>query len=278
MKRHPKHSRAGFTLFELMAVMFIIGLIMAVAVPQLMPAIMYSEHQGAARHLSTYGRAVIAQATMMHEDLTVRFDLDEQELYTVRWLPPLTEETEGEADVDPAMQEDQLDLFEEARRNSDLSPQEWSEKLADGDLGDMGENFDPEALDVQMNDRFNLFARRALLARAKNVVHEEDILDGVDIFDSQDLDLDKEDEPEEEEIFDHVLSRVRFRGDIQIESVEVDGENSSSGVVEVGLTSLGLDSEVRIFVSNPDREYFTVTWDPISGTTNIFEGHEDQES
>lgn len=273
-------ARSGFTLFELMAVMFIIGLIMAVAVPQLMPAIMYGEHEGAARHLSTYGRAAIAQATMMHEDLTVRFDLGEQEIYTVRWLPPPSEEEEGELDpdADPAMLEDQMKLLEQARRDQDLSPDDLSDMLASGDTSGLPENFSPEALDLQMNDRFNTFARRSIMARAKNVKHEEDILDGVDIFDSKEFELDEDEEPEEEEIVDPVLERVRFHGDVQIESVTVDGESSSSGVVEVGLTPLGLNQEVRIFIVNPDNEFFTVVWDPLSGTTNIFDGREDYET
>jgi hypothetical protein len=54
--------------------------------------------------------------------------------------------------------------------------------------------------------------------------------------------------------------------------VIVGGESYSKGVAEIPLTPLGLDSQVRFFLRNENREYFTVIWDPASGSTNVLEG------
>ena len=52
----------------------------------------------------------------------------------------------------------------------------------------------------------------------------------------------------------------------------IGGAPYNRGVVEVPITPLGLDQEVRFFVRNDDRDYFTVIWDPISGSTNVISG------
>ena len=58
---HPDSQR-GYTLIELAFVVALVTLIMAIAMPSLMPRLMMGNAEAAARHLAGYGRAVMAQA------------------------------------------------------------------------------------------------------------------------------------------------------------------------------------------------------------------------
>ena len=69
-------NRHGFTLIELMVVMVIVAMIAAVSMPYFFPVLIYSTHEGAARHLANYGRSAIAHTTLDKETISVIIDLD----------------------------------------------------------------------------------------------------------------------------------------------------------------------------------------------------------
>jgi len=272
--RNPRRStasRAGFTLLELVVVLFVISVVAAIAVPQLFPILLFSTLEGASRHLAGYGRAVVAQATLTRQEITVYFDLNEQQYYAVAIVYPEKDPMGGMLEGEP--EPDQMAAFEEFRRSGeDASPENISKMLAEGKLDAFGENFDPAMMDRQLNDKFDRFAREATLRRAKNVQHDEGILQDVgNLFDDE-FSLEKEIEPEYQEYTDPVLERTAFPEGVYLESVVIGGEAFSRGVVEVPLTPLGLDVEVRFYVRNDDREYFTVIWDPANGSTNVLSG------
>lgn len=261
-------ARAGFTLIELSVVVFIIGIIAALAFPHLLPVIAFSQLEGQARHLANYGRSAVAMATMTRQELTVYFDLDEQQYYTIRLVYP---EPEGEAEGE---QSDQLSMLSEMRGGD---PMELAARLAEGRsqggmFDEMPEDFDDEAANQQMAQRFNQFARAATEERAKNVKHEEGILEDVGpLFEEEDQFSLEEMEPVEEEVAGPILERVRLENDVVIEYVVIEGESHSSGVVELKISPLGLHSNVGFHLSHEDA-YYTVTWDAASGGAKVEDG------
>ena len=263
LRRHP-HNRRGFTLIELMVVILLISLISAVAFPKLLPLIYFTELEGSARHLTSYGRNVIAQAMFMRDPHTVRFDLTNQEYYTVHWVNPEEEKEEEEM-------ADQLALLQDFSNSKGFASieKEGSESI--------GNDFDQELAAEQFNDRFAKFARRATEARAENVLHEKSFLDEAgDLFDEEDeFDLNDVAEPVEEELADPILQRSRLPGDTRIEAVMIDGKRNTSGLVEIEITALGLASKIGFHLVNGDNEYFTVVWDPLLNETSWSFGKED---
>lgn len=276
-KVHPRHA-TGFTLLELAIVVFLIGLVAAMSVPQLLPIIAFSELEGSARRVAGFGQGAMAHSALMRERLVVRIDLKAQEIYAVHWVLPEQEKAEAlEAEAEP----DQLAKLAQLREMGVRSPADLQEKFLGGGgdfsslLGNEDGAFDAEMAGYQMDDKFNTFAREALEVRAQNVKHDSSFLDDVGniLDDVEDFDLDKE-EPVEEELADPILRRTRLRGDVRIQGVEIDGEYSSQGVAEVEFSVLGLTQKVIIFIENEDGEAYTILWDPISNRSNVHAGRE----
>lgn len=262
-------ARGGFTLIELMVVIFMVGIILAISVPQLFPVIASSTLEGAGRHLAGYGRAAIAQATMMQQEVTVYVDINQQEYWSSVLVYPDKDGEGSEGEPEP----DQMKMLEEYRNSGKAgSPEEMSQMLAEGKTDAFGQGFDPEMLDRQLHDKFDRFAREATMRRAKNVKQDEGILDEIGpLFDKQ-FSLEEELEPTYQEITDPVLERNALPGTVYLESVSIGGSAYSKGVVEIPITPLGIDQEVRFFLRDENREYYTVVWDPISGGTNVMMG------
>lgn len=266
-------ARAGFTLMELIAVILIVGTLAALALPQFAPIIAFTELEGSARHLAGYGRAAMAHATMLRQEIVINVDLEYQEYFITQIIyPDQFPEAEGEMEI-PGMDQDQYAILADIQR-SGISQDELNERMYTGDLDGLPENFNPDALDQQMGDAFTVHAQKALRARAKNVIHEEGLLDGIgDLFDDTSI-FEEEIEPIEEELFDPVLGRTRFLGNITLESLTVNCKNIQSGLAQIPIGPLGLTDEIRFFLRNEDDDYFTIIWDPTSGGTNVIEGYE----
>lgn len=241
--------RVGFTLLELTVVLALIAIIMAVAMPSLLPALVFSRHEGAARHLANYGRAVMAQCALAREYVTVKIDLDNQEYWCMRWI----ENTET--------------LFDDEKQDKKqptISSLFSSTKKSDDQLA-------AEAEFIQQ--QIDQFVRMSMKARSRNVRHEGILSDIGPLFEEK-LDLDGEEEQSFEEISSDLLARVALDAEVSIETVIVGDVEHSKGIVEVNVTPLGLNEWVTFYLKNLDGDYFTVIWDPIAGNTRLGRGRE----
>jgi len=277
----------GFTLVELCVVVVIIGVVTAVAIPQLIPLIAFSEIDGEARRLAGYGSALVAEAALFKTPLTVRVDLDKQEYHTIRLVYPEQEEADaaamegaqggtaaGAASAGAAVAKkpagDQMAMLREYAKSSGMSPAQMSNALAGQAKNDprlrgmLPQGFDQELADEQMNDKFARFSRNILETRAKNVKHDEGFLDEIGPLFEKKFTLEEE-KPVEEELGDPVLMRRKLPEGLRIESVSVNGERKGRGMVEFEVSPLGMDQVTGFHIVNRDGEYMTVWWDPLTG-------------
>ncbi len=244
----------GFTLLEMVVVVAIIGMIVAVAMPQLLPAIAVSNLEGAARHLAAYGQAAVAEAAIGREVITAKFDLRKGEY----WCEHLVIEEEGILDEDEEKDGQEAD-------GQDSSAEDIMGLLGGGGL-DAKE--DPEQAQERvdaLSEKFNELVRSRLERRAKLVEHEGMLSEIDPLADVRDFSLDEE-EQEIEEIAWGLLERTTFPEGVRIESMEVGGEQHSSGEVTIEIDPLGLAQPITFYLTNEDKDYFTVTWDAIAGS------------
>jgi prepilin-type N-terminal cleavage/methylation domain-containing protein len=261
----------GFTMVELMVVVGIISLVCAVAIPQLAPSIAFSNHEGAARHLAGFGRGAMGRATLLHERMTVKIDLDSQEYWCERWPEPEPEEKDdaflnkdGEKKREPMDSIELLLLAKQAMPDEDgrVDPEADTERLED----------ESEI----MFEAFERMSRLATTTRANRVEHEQSNLDKTAARMEENLNLldegEEQEEVEPEEIVEPLLRRTRVRTNVANESVRHSEEEHRSGLAEFDIMPTGPEKQVTFYIVNDEREYFTVEWDPITGSARLREG------
>jgi hypothetical protein len=64
---------------------------------------------------------------------------------------------------------------------------------------------------------------------------------------------------------------------VKIELLRVGSTDYSGGEVEIKLSSLGLFEPILFHVVNEDQDYFTVAWDPLTGTARFERGKKEDE-
>jgi len=230
----------GFTLVELMVVIGIIAMIVTIAMPQLIPILALSTHEGAARRLSGYGRAAMGHAALSHERVIVVIDLVGQEYWS-----------EQDRFIKPAF------------------PEMQSPALGQGSVSEADE----------LLQQFEDMATEALVAQANRVPRQEtsdpfaprssssDVRDRMNSFDAQ-----PKRELKREEMGESLLQRVRVPEGVYIESVIIGEEEFFDGVLEIELSPLGLDGTIEFVILNDDGEYYTVVWDAITDSTRLHQG------
>ncbi len=265
-------GKDGFTLLELGIVIFIIALMATIAVPYLLPLALSSELESEARRLAYFGRAVMSTSALLGDEFYVEIDLDQQRYYCLKVTYPKTGEGEGE--------QDQLGLLESMREQG-MSPEQMAglfigssaTQNPGGVNAPIPGGFDPEAMSRQINERFEKLAKRKLLEQAKNVKHEDSLMDEVGpLFDKENNVNLFDAEPVIEEVNEPGLSPVRLSENIGIESVFIGGNKFSRGIIEIPVTPLGLTEPIAFYLKNANNEYYTVVWDPVSAGGFVLEG------
>jgi prepilin-type N-terminal cleavage/methylation domain-containing protein len=229
----------GFTLIELMVVIGIMAMIVTLAMPQLLPILTLSEHEGVARRLAGYGRTAMGHAALTHERVIVVVDLASQEYWCER-----------DTFVQPALGV-QEPVFGE-------TPASESEELY---------------------QRFEDMAVEALVARANRVPRQETVDPFASNPTSSSvrdrlgsMELQPKRELKREEMGEALLQRVLVPEGVYIESVVIGEEEFFDGVLEIELSPLGLEGTIEFVILNDDGEYYTVVWDAITDSTRLNQG------
>jgi len=268
---------AGYTLVELMFVVFIIALMLSIAMPRLMPAMLSTQLEGQARHLANYGRSAIAYSALHREPITVRFDLAKREYYCLRW-------SDAELGVASGMESAGLSGIE-GKNSMSLTrdPGKQANGLSTGQPGapmtiqELMTTGTADDLEYQRDDvlfELDTMFQRSLLAQARNVPHET-VMGDVDPALKKKFSLATEDEEEQrDEIQDSLLEHGRFPEEVVLESVLLGGELISEGVVDIEIAPLGLGQTVSFILRGDKEEYYTVQWDPITGGAHLMRGKE----
>ncbi len=273
--RNP--SPHGYTLIELMFVVFIIAMMLSIAMPKLLPALLSSQLEGSARHLANYGRSAIAYSATNHEPITVRFDLAKREYYCLKWSADDLAINSGmeSAGLSGIKGKEGIGLSKDPNKSSNgLSTgepqltQTIADLIATGTADDLEMRRDEVQLELD-----NAF-QRSLLAQAKNVPHETIEGDVDPMFEKKFSLSTEEKEEQRDELQDTSLEHGYFPDEISIESIQLGGEEFVEGTVDVEVSPIGLAESVSFILKGPKDEYYTVQWDPITGGAHLVRGKE----
>jgi type II secretory pathway pseudopilin PulG len=249
-------------------VALLISLVVTIALPQLLPAILFSNLDGAARHVAGYGRAAMVHATLTRQPITVRFDLDKRQYWAIRFVQ------HSQSIFDDDKDKDGKDGKKDSARDRS-SAGEGKDTLdlmhrggGEGEGDEMLQNADA------MREQFDEFVRLQMMARSKQI-KREGILDDIGPLFDKKFSLDSEEEKEEELVDDPLLERTTLPEGVVIETIYVGKSSHSKGLVEVEISALGLNEPVTFYLKNEDDDYFTVAWDPITGGVHFERGKKD---
>ncbi|GMV99080.1 MAG: hypothetical protein AMXMBFR84_02190 [Candidatus Hydrogenedentota bacterium] len=249
---YRQRRQSGFTLFELAVVIALVAVVMAVALPQLAPALTTGKLEGAARRLAGYGRAALAHSAFSKEPLVFRIDMDKGEYWTVRRI----------------VKEDSLFLEEEEASDDEetakqpLTKDVLLEVLSEGSVDEQSERL------IEIERQFDDYFRFGLEARARNVKHDG-LLAGINPLEDAEFKL-KDDEGEiEEEIKISLLERTYVPPDVRIQRVIIGAEEFTKGIVDIEVTPMGLYETVEVEVGSEEGGLYRITLDPITGGTHL---------
>ena len=268
----------GFTLIEMLLVIAVIALMATIALPQLMPAIVMSRLEGAARHVAGYGRSAMAQATLLRETIVVKVDLTNQEYWTIRRkdkAESIFEEDEKDKTDNEQKTKGKRGSSQKQPTTGDARNGEFLNLLGYTASENDGTAWGESAMTGAdlMRQKFDRFTRAQMLVRSRQV-KRGGILDEIGPLFDKKFSLDDEKETEEE-VTDPLLARTSLPEGIKIESVSMAGNSHANGEVEIEITPLGLLEPVTFYIKGEDQAYYTVMWDPITGNVHIEKGKKD---
>jgi type II secretory pathway pseudopilin PulG len=246
--------RTGFTLIELAFVVGLIVLVLAIAMPRLMPVFAFNELEGSARHLANYGRSAIAYSAFKQEAVTFRFNFETQDYCVLRWIEKQESVFEGS---DLAVKNQPLEINAETALNlanqQGLTTEERAQQV------------------LEFEYQLDLAFRRSLEARAKNVPRDG-LLTGINPLEEFEFKLDKEEEEEREELTTSTIMHTALPADVKVTAVRIGNEEYVQGVVDIEISPVGISDAVTFVLTSVDGDVYEVAWDAITGGAHLSQG------
>ena len=252
-----RRRNRGFTLIELVFVVGLIVVVLAIAMPRLMPVFVFSQLEGAARHIANYGRSAIAFSAFSQEPVTFRFDFETGEYRTLRWVEKEDESIFEGSDL--AVENQRFELNAETAlqlaSQQGLTPEERALQT------------------IEFERQLDLAFRKSLEARAKNVPRDG-MLSEIDPLAEFEFTLDEDEEDDREEVETSTLSRTKLPEGVTMKSIRVGSETFVDGTVDVEITPVGLTEEIAFVLQGSDGDSYSIAWDPITGGAHLSYGED----
>lgn len=241
-----RKNQGGFTLLEMLAVIFIMAMIVGISIPNLWPSIAFAGLDGEAKYIANYGREAVAHCTLMRERVVVKIDFEEQRIWAERMPSPASFIDQNEIAKTP---EEEFDPY--APIDESVNPIERAE---------------------QLRAHTDAFKRESIEILAQNI--EQSALGLSDVgVEFQELEFD--DDEEDKIVNDPLLAGHNMPETVRFSSVIFGGEETSTGIAEIEISPLGLPSDVTIYLLNTESdEMYTITWDSITGGARATAGEE----